>query len=30
MKGRVKSATTKCEKFMGKYHCIVAAVICPK
>jgi hypothetical protein len=30
MKGRVKSATTKCEKFMGEYHCIVDAVICPK
>jgi hypothetical protein len=30
MKGRVKSATTKCEKFMGKYHCIVDAVIFPK
>ena len=26
MKGRVKSATTKCDKFMGKYHCIVDGV----
>jgi hypothetical protein len=30
MKGRVKSATTKCDKFMGKYHCIVDGVVCPK
>lgn len=30
MKGKVTQATTKCEKMMGKFHCIVDAVVCPK
>ena len=30
MKGKVTQANTKCEKMMGKYHCIVDGVVCPK
>jgi hypothetical protein len=30
MKGKVTQATTKCSKMMGKYHCIVDGVVCPK
>jgi hypothetical protein len=30
MKGKVTSATTKCEKVFGDFHCKIDATVCPK